>query len=66
MRSKELSVELRQDCVEAEIWGRVHKHYAAFKVPNTVAFIILKWNKFSTTNTLHSAGRLDNLSNGVG
>ena len=36
---------LRQDCVKAQIWGRVPKMYAALKVPkNTVASIILKWN----------------------
>ena len=49
------SPELKgQDCVKAQIWGRVSKMSAAFKVPkNTVASIILKWKKFGTTNTLN-------------
>ena len=34
----------RQDCVEAQIWGRVPNMSAALAVPkNTVASIILKW-----------------------
>ena len=42
----------RQDCVEAL---KVSK--------NTVASIILKWNKFGTTKTLPRAGRLAKPSN---
>ena len=55
---------LRQDCVDAQIWGRVQKkNSAAFKVPkNTVASIILKWKKFGTTKTLPRAGRPAKLS----
>ena len=55
----------RQDCVEAQIWGRVPKKMsAALMVPkNTVASIILKWKKFVTTKTTPRAGRLDKLSN---
>jgi hypothetical protein len=42
----------RQNCVEAQICGRVHKMFAALKVPeNTVASIILKWKKFGTTKS---------------
>ena len=48
----------RQDCVEAQIWGRVPNNSAALKVPkNTVASIILKRKKFRTTKTLPRAGR---------
>ena len=56
---------LRQDCVDAQIWGRVQKKNSeAFKVPkNTVASIILKWKKFGTTKTLPRAGLLAKLSN---
>ncbi len=37
----------RQDCVEAQIWGRLQKNPAALKVlKNTVASIILKGQKF--------------------
>ena len=40
------------------------KMSAALKVPkNTVASIILKWNKFGTTKTLPRAGRPAKLSN---
>jgi hypothetical protein len=47
----------RQDCVEAQIWGRVHKLSAELNIPkNTVASIILKW-KFGTTKPLPRAGR---------
>ena len=54
----------RQDCVEAQIWGRVPKMSAALKVPmNTVDSIILKWKKFRTTKTLPRAGHLAKLSN---
>uniref|UniRef100_A0AAZ3SUE1 Transposase Tc1-like domain-containing protein n=1 Tax=Oncorhynchus tshawytscha TaxID=74940 RepID=A0AAZ3SUE1_ONCTS len=53
----------RQDCVEAQIWGRVPKN-AALKVPkNTVASIILKWKKFGITKTLPRACFLAKLSN---
>ena len=59
MRSKELSVELQGRIV---LRHRSREGYqkmsAALKVPkNTVAAIILKWNKFGTTNTLPIAGR---------
>ena len=54
----------RQDCVEAQIWGRVQKVSAAFKVPkNTVASIILKWKKLGTTKTLPTAGCPAKLNN---
>ncbi|KAK6315320.1 hypothetical protein J4Q44_G00148490 [Coregonus suidteri] len=48
----------RQNCVEAEIWGRVRKTFCS-----TVASIILKWNEFGTTKTLPRAGRPAKLSN---
>lgn len=38
----ELPAELRQDCVEAQVWGRLQKYSAALKV---------KWKKFRTTRT---------------
>ena len=54
----------RQDCVEAQIWGRVPFFYAAFKVPkNTVASMILKWKKLGTTKTLSRTVRPAKLSN---
>ena len=47
----------RQDCVDAQIWGKVQKMSAAMEVPkNTLASIILKWKKFGTTKTLPKAG----------
>ena len=43
----------RQDCVEAQIWGKVPKNVCSIKVPkNTVASIIPKWMNFGTTKTL--------------
>ena len=54
----------RQDCVEAQIWGRVPNISAALKVSkNTVASIILKLKKFGTINTLSRADRLAKLGN---
>ena len=54
----------RQDCVEAQIWGRNQNISEALKVPkNTVASIILKWKTFGTTKTLPRAGRPTKLSN---
>ena len=44
----------RQDCVEAQIWGRVTKHFCTIEGPQ---------EKFGTTNTLPRAGRLAKLSN---
>ena len=45
-----MSVELRQDCVDAQIRGMVPKHSALSKVPkNTMAYVILKSKKFGTT-----------------
>jgi hypothetical protein len=42
----------KQDCVEAQIWGRNQNLSAALKVPkNTVSSIILKCKKFRTTNS---------------
>uniref|UniRef100_A0A4W5KL89 C2H2-type domain-containing protein n=1 Tax=Hucho hucho TaxID=62062 RepID=A0A4W5KL89_9TELE len=65
MRSKELSVELRDRIVSRHRSGEGYqKISAALKVPkNTVASIILKWKKFGTTKTLPRAGRPAKLSN---
>jgi transposase len=64
MRSKELSVELRDRIVSRHRSGEGYqKMSAALKVPkNTVASIILKRKKFRTT-TLPRAGRPAKLSN---
>uniref|UniRef100_A0A674AB71 Zinc finger protein 250-like n=1 Tax=Salmo trutta TaxID=8032 RepID=A0A674AB71_SALTR len=65
MRSKELSVELRDRIVSRHRSGEGYqKISAALNVPkNTVASIILKWKKFGTTKTLPRAGRPAKLSN---
>ena len=65
MRSKELAVELRDRIVARHRSGEgYHNISAALKVPNnTVAFIILKWEKFGTTKTLPRAGCTAKLSN---
>ena len=55
MRSKELSLELRDDSVEAQIWVRVPNNFGTT--------IILKWKKFGTTNSLPKAGHQSKLSN---
>jgi hypothetical protein len=59
MRSKELSVELRDRIVLRHRTGEGYqKLSAALEVPkNTVASIILKWKKFGTTKTLPRADR---------
>ena len=59
MRSKELSVELRDRIVLRDRSGEGYQNIsAALKVPkNTVTFIILKWKKFGTTKTLPRAGQ---------
>jgi hypothetical protein len=64
MRSKELSVELRDRIVSRHKSGEGYQNIsAALKVPkDTVASIILKWKKFGTTKTLHRTGRLAELS----
>ena len=55
---------LRQDCVEAQIWGRVPKHFCSIEAhKNAVASIILKWKKFGITKTLPRAGHPAKLSN---
>ena len=65
MRSKELSVELRDKIVSRHRSGYGYqKMCASLKVPkNTVASIILTWKKFGTTKTLPRAGRPAKLSN---
>ena len=58
MRSKELSVELRDRIVSRHRSGEGYQNIsAALKVPkNTVSSIILKWKKFGITKTLPRAG----------
>ncbi|CDQ69349.1 unnamed protein product [Oncorhynchus mykiss] len=65
MRSKELSVELRDRIVSRHRSGEVYQNIsAALNVPkNTVASIILNWKKFGTTKSLTRAGSPAKLSN---
>jgi hypothetical protein len=65
MRSKELSVVLRDRIVSRHRSGEVYQNIsAALKFPkNTVASIILKWRTFGTTKTLPRAGCPAKLNN---
>ena len=65
MRSKELSIELRDRIVSRHRSGEGYQNFSAvLKYPkNTVASIILKWKKFGTTRTIPRAGRPAKLSN---
>ena len=65
MRSKELSVELRDRILLRHSSGEGYQNIStALKVPKKmVAKIILKWKKFGTTKTLPRAGHLAKLSN---
>ena len=66
MRSKELSIELRDRIVSVHRSGEGYQNIsAALKVPkNTVSSIMLKWKKkFGTTKTLPRAGSPAKLSN---
>jgi hypothetical protein len=65
MRLKELSVERGDRIVSRHRFGEEYqKMSVVLKVPkNTVASIILKWEKFGTTKTLPRAGRLAKPSN---
>ena len=60
-----MSVELRDRIVSRHRSGEGYQNIsAALKVPkNTVTFILLKWKKFGSTQTLPRAGRLSKLSN---
>ncbi|KAG2457325.1 TCB1 transposase, partial [Polypterus senegalus] len=64
MKSKELSVDLRDRIVSRHKSGEYYRNIsAALKVPmSTVAYIIRKWKKFETTRTLPRAGRPSKLS----
>ncbi|KAG2458113.1 TCB1 transposase, partial [Polypterus senegalus] len=64
MKSKELSVDLRDRIVSRHKSGEGYRKIsAALKVPmSTVASIICKWKKFETTRTLPRAGRPSKLS----
>ncbi|KAG2459228.1 TCB1 transposase, partial [Polypterus senegalus] len=64
MKSKELSVDLRDRIVSRHKFGEgCRKISAALKVPmSTVASIIRKWKKFKTTRTLPRASRPSKLS----
>jgi hypothetical protein len=69
MSLKELFVELRDRIVSRHRSGEGYQNIsAALKVPkNTLAPIILKWEKFGTTKTLPRAGHLAKLSiQGIG
>ena len=65
MRSKELYVELQDRILSRHRSGEGYQNIsAALKVTNnTVASIILKWNKFGTTMDLPRAVRSAKLSN---
>jgi hypothetical protein len=67
MRSKELSVELRDRIMSRHRSGEGYQNISvALKVPkNTVASIILKWKKFGTTKRLPRAGHPAKQSNQV-
>ncbi|KAG2461570.1 TCB1 transposase, partial [Polypterus senegalus] len=64
MKSKELSVDLRDRIVSRHKSGEGYRNIAAaLKVPmSTVASITLKWKKFKTTRTLPRAGLPSKLS----
>ncbi|MPV02323.1 IS630 family transposase [Escherichia coli] len=64
MKSKELSVDLRDRIVSRHRSGEGYRKIsAALKVPmSTVASIIRKWKKFGTTRTLPRVGRPARLS----
>ena len=53
----------RQDCVEAQIWGRVPKNVCSIEGPQEHSGLIPKWKKFGTTKTLPRPGRLAKLNN---
>ncbi|KAG2460036.1 TCB1 transposase, partial [Polypterus senegalus] len=65
MKSKELSVDLRDRIVSRHKSGEGYRKIsAALKVPmSTVASIIRKWKKFETTRTLPRAGQPSKLNN---
>ena len=59
-----MSVKYRQDCVTAQIWGKVPKHFYSIEGPkNTVTSIILKWKKVGRTKAVPRAGRPPKLRN---
>ena len=63
MKSKELSVDLRDRIVLRNKSGEGYRKISALKVPmSTVASIIRKWKKLGTTRTLPRAGRPSKLS----
>ena len=54
---------LRQDCVEAQIWGRVAKNVCSIEDPQEHSGLHhSNWKKFGTTKTLPRAGCLAKLS----
>jgi hypothetical protein len=65
MRSKELSVELRDRIVLLHRSGEVYQHSAVLKIPkNIVASIILKLKKFGTKRLLLELATQPNCSIG--
>ena len=64
MRSKAFpSRAPRQICVEAQIWGRVPKHFCSIEGPQDTVASITKWKKFGTTRTLPRTGHPAKLCN---
>src|SRR4029434_5907630 len=51
----------RQDCIEAQIWGRVQKNVCSTECSQEHS--VLQWKKFGATRTLPRAGRPAKLSN---
>jgi hypothetical protein len=65
MRSKELSIELRDRILSRHRSGEGNQNiFTALKVPkNTLAYIILKWKKFGTTRLFLELAAWAKLSN---
>jgi hypothetical protein len=60
---KEFRRTQRQDCVKAQIWGRVPKNICSIEGPQEHSGLIVKWKKFGTTKSIPRAGRLAKLRN---
>ena len=65
MKSKELIVELRDRIVRRHRSGEDYKTISrVLRIPkSTVSYIIRKWKKYGTTQTLPKAGRPTKISN---
>ena len=54
----------RQDCVEAQIWGRIPTHFGSIEgAQEHSGQHHSKWKKFGNTRNIPRAGRLAKLSN---